>query len=66
MTGNLTLVDLDATWVVGAGGYVSRSANCCFDGRRFHGVIELTLAAGQIAHERAAGDTRRTELQEVR
>ncbi len=65
-TANLTLVDLDATWVVGAGGYVSRSANCCFEGRRFHGVIELTLAAGQIAHERAAGETRRTELQEVR
>ena len=31
---NLTLVDLDREWVVGEDGYESRSANCCFDGRR--------------------------------
>ena len=63
---DLVLVDLEASWVVGAGGYVSRSANCCFDGRRLHGVVELTLAAGQIAHERVQTGRGRPELQEVR
>jgi dihydroorotase len=46
---NLTLVDLDAKWEVGARGYVSRSANCCFHGRTLHGRVLLTLAAGTVA-----------------
>jgi dihydroorotase len=46
---NLTLVDLDAKWDVGARGYVSRSANCCFHGRALHGRVLLTLAAGTLA-----------------
>jgi dihydroorotase len=46
---NLTLVDLDAKWDVGARGYVSRSANCCFHGRALHGKVLLTLAAGAVA-----------------
>jgi dihydroorotase len=46
---NLTLVDLDAKWDVGARGYVSRSANCCFHGRALHGRVLLTLAAGAVA-----------------
>jgi dihydroorotase len=47
---NLTLVDLDATWEVGAAGYASRSANCCFHGRELQGRVMLTMAAGAIAH----------------
>jgi dihydroorotase len=46
---NLTLVDLNASFEVGAGGYRSRSANCCFHGRTLHGRIELTVAAGRLA-----------------
>jgi dihydroorotase len=46
---NLTLVDLDAEWVVGDGGYESRSANCCFDGRTLRGRVLLTVAAGAVA-----------------
>jgi dihydroorotase len=46
---NLCLVDLDARFEVGADGYVSRSANCCFDGRAFHGQVLLTVAAGTVA-----------------
>jgi dihydroorotase len=46
---NLTLVDLDAEWVVGDGGYASRSANCCFDGRTLRGRVLLTVAAGAVA-----------------
>jgi dihydroorotase len=46
---NVTLVDLDARWEVGARGYVSRSANCCFHGRTLHGRVLLTLAAGAVA-----------------
>ncbi len=51
---NITLVDLGAQFEVGAGGYASRSQNCCFHGRTLHGVIELTLAAGVLAHRSRA------------
>jgi dihydroorotase len=46
---NLTLVDLEREWVVGDGGYASRSANCCFDGRTVRGRVLLTVAAGAVA-----------------
>lgn len=47
---NLALIDLREQWVVGAHGYASRSANSCFFGRTFDGVVKLTVAAGTIAH----------------
>jgi dihydroorotase len=47
---NLTLIDLDAQWVVGDGGYESRSANCCFDGNPVYGKVLLTVAAGAVAY----------------
>ena len=53
---NLVLIDLDASFEVGADGYASRSANCCFHGRTLYGRVELTIAAGRVAH-RAAGVT---------
>ena len=43
---NVVLVDLERDWLVGEGGYASRSQNCCFHGRRLSGVVELTVAAG--------------------
>jgi dihydroorotase len=46
---NLTLVDLAMEWDVGENGYESRSANCCFAGRRLTGRVGLTLAAGAVA-----------------
>jgi dihydroorotase len=46
---NLTLVDLSATWEVGAAGYASRSENCCFHGRELQGRVVLTVAAGSVA-----------------
>jgi dihydroorotase len=46
---NLTLVDLHREWVVGDGGYESRSANCCFDGQTLRGKVLLTVAAGTLA-----------------
>ena len=52
-TANLCLVDLDAAWTVGEDGYVSRSSNCCFDGRRLMGRVLLTIAAGSVAHQRS-------------
>jgi dihydroorotase len=48
---NVTLVDLDAVWVVGEHGWHSRSENCCFAGRRLQGRVLVTVAAGSIAHE---------------
>jgi dihydroorotase len=47
---NLTLIDLDARFEVGAEGYASRSANCCFHGRTLQGRVLLTIAAGTVAH----------------
>lgn len=49
---NLCLVDLEGEWLVGEGGYESRSDNCCFAGRRLKGSVVLTLAAGQEAYRR--------------
>ena len=49
---NLCVIDLEATWQVGADGYVSRSANSCFHGRTLHGRVMLTLAAGAVVHRR--------------
>ncbi|HWC87689.1 MAG TPA: dihydroorotase [Solirubrobacteraceae bacterium] len=46
---NICLVDLDARWVVGAGGYASRSENCCFHGRTLQSRVVLTLADGGVA-----------------
>jgi len=51
---NLTLVDLDAEWVVGESGYESRSENCCFAGRTLQGRVLLTVAAGSVAYRQRA------------
>ncbi len=45
---NLCLVDLEASWEVGARGYVSRSSNCCFHGRSLRSRVVLTLAGGAV------------------
>jgi len=47
---NLCLVDLEARFEVGAEGYASRSANCCFHGRMMQGKVLMTVAAGTVAH----------------
>jgi dihydroorotase len=46
---NLCVVDLEQSFEVGAGGYASRSANCCFHGRTLYGRVLLTVAAGTVA-----------------
>jgi dihydroorotase len=46
---NLTVVDLDRSFEVGAHGYSSRSDNCALHGRTLHGRVLLTLAAGTVA-----------------
>jgi dihydroorotase len=46
---NITVIDLGVSYEVGAGGYVSRSANCCFHGRTLHGRVLMTVAAGTVA-----------------
>jgi dihydroorotase len=44
------LIDLEAEWEVGEAGYESRSQNCCFAGRRLHGRVLATVAAGAVAY----------------
>jgi dihydroorotase len=46
---NVTLLDLDAKFEVGAEGYVSRSQNCCFYGRTLRSRVLVTVAAGAVA-----------------
>jgi dihydroorotase len=46
---NFCLVDLEQEWDVGEAGYESRSENCCFAGRRLHGRVLATVAAGAVA-----------------
>jgi dihydroorotase len=46
---NFCLVDLESSWDVGEAGYESRSENCCFAGRRLHGRVLATVAAGTVA-----------------
>ncbi len=50
---NLALLDLGASWEVGARGYASRSANSCFEGRSLRGVVRLTVADGALVHRAA-------------
>ncbi|MFT4035814.1 MAG: dihydroorotase [Patulibacter sp.] len=47
---DLCLVDLSRQWVVGADGYVSKSANCAFDGHTLHSKVVLTVSEGSIAY----------------
>jgi dihydroorotase len=46
---DICVVDLQASWEVGARGYVSRSENCCFGGETLRGRVLLTVAAGVVA-----------------
>jgi dihydroorotase len=47
---NLVLLDLAASWEVGARGYASKSGNSCFEGRTLRGLVRLTVAAGAVVH----------------
>jgi dihydroorotase len=49
---NLTLIDPEATWVVGADGFQSKSRNSAFLGTELTGRVELTIAGGQVAWQR--------------
>jgi dihydroorotase len=48
---NLVLLSTGATWRVTESRFRSRSANSWLLGRRLHGRVLLTVAAGRIAHE---------------
>jgi len=47
---NIALIDLAAEWEVGEAGYESRSANCCFAGRRLTGRVRMTVAGGAVSY----------------
>jgi dihydroorotase len=51
---DLCLADLGRRWIVGADGYVSKSANSAFHGIELQGKVVLTLSAGSVAHADAA------------
>ena len=47
---NLVIADLERSFEVGVSGYMSRSENCAFHGRRLHGRVILTVASGAVAY----------------
>ncbi len=47
---NVALCDLEASWVVGEGGYESRSFNSWCAGEQLRGQVKMTVAAGQVAY----------------
>jgi dihydroorotase len=47
---DLTLIDLDAPWVVEEAGIKSRSKNSCFEGARFQGRVLQTMVAGRTVY----------------
>ncbi len=49
---NLAVLDLDATWIVGADGFQSKSRNSAFLGAELTGQVRLTIAGGQVAWQR--------------
>jgi dihydroorotase len=48
---NLVLLDPEATWCVGEGGFRSRSENSWLLGETLRGQVRLTVAAGRVAFE---------------
>jgi dihydroorotase len=48
---NLALLDLDGKWRVRSTGFKSRSVNSWLLGKRLHGQVKLTMAAGRIVYE---------------
>jgi dihydroorotase len=48
-TANLVVIDLDAEWTVGEGGFRSLSANSWLLGERLRGAVRLTVADGKVA-----------------
>jgi dihydroorotase len=50
---NLVLLDPEAAWRVGEGGFRSRSSNSWLLGETLRGRIRLTVAAGRVAYEAA-------------
>ncbi len=49
---NLTVLDLDARWVVGSDDFQSKSRNSAFLGVELTGQVQLTIAGGQLAWQR--------------
>ena len=48
---NLVLIDLDARWRVKSTTFKSRSANSWLLGKRLHGKVRMTVAAGRVVHD---------------
>ena len=47
---DLTLIDLDAPWIVNEADIKSRSKNSCFEGARFQGKVLQTMVAGRTVY----------------
>lgn len=48
---DLSVIDLDAPWVVDERKIISRSKNSCFEGTRFQGMVLQTMVAGRTVFQ---------------
>jgi dihydroorotase len=48
---NLVLLDLNDRWRVKSANFRSKSQNSWLIGKRLHGKVKLTIAAGRVAFE---------------
>ena len=49
---DIIIVDPDTEWLVEQQGFVSKSKNSAFLGRRLKGVVAYTICAGSVAYKR--------------
>lgn len=50
MRGDVAVIDLDASWKIGEGGYVSLSSNCPYRGWDVKSVVRVTIVCGRVVY----------------
>jgi len=48
---DIAIIDPDKEWIPASGGFISKSKNSSFIGRKLFGIVEFTLVAGKIVYQ---------------
>lgn len=49
---DIIVISPEAEWIVGKDGFVSKSNNCAFLGKKMKGMVDYTIFSGEIAYQR--------------